>query len=152
MERSSGKPNQDLQLILKTILFSVCLLSVIGAHATTFQYLYDDRNQLSKVVDSTGIVIEYIYDPVGLPAPDGTSRLIIYDAIPAHSGPQGGFRWAVGGGQEYFGVVPDLAVFGKGMANGLPLAAVVGRRELMSEFEGAMAETEYLDLTAPQLR
>ena len=41
----------------------------------------------------------YIYDPIGLPAPDGKSLLIIYDAVPAHSwshgGPQGGFRWAV---------------------------------------------------------
>ena len=31
----------------------------------TFQYLYDDIGQLTKVVDSTGIVIEYIYDAVG---------------------------------------------------------------------------------------
>jgi hypothetical protein len=33
----------------------------------------------------------YIYDPRGLPAPDGASRLMIYDAVPAH----GGYRWAV---------------------------------------------------------
>lgn len=44
-----------------------------------------------------------------------------------------GFRWALAGGQEYFGVTPDLATFGKGMANGLPLACVVGRRDLMEE-------------------
>ncbi|HUJ71525.1 MAG TPA: IPT/TIG domain-containing protein [Verrucomicrobiae bacterium] len=31
----------------------------------TFQYFYDDLNQLSTVVDSTGVVINYIYDPVG---------------------------------------------------------------------------------------
>ncbi len=31
----------------------------------TFQYLYDDLNQLSKVVDSTGVVIQYVYDAVG---------------------------------------------------------------------------------------
>jgi YD repeat-containing protein len=31
----------------------------------TFQYIYDDLNQLSKVIDSTGVVIEYVYDPVG---------------------------------------------------------------------------------------
>ena len=33
--------------------------------ALTFQYFYDDLNQLAKVVDSTGIVIQYVYDPVG---------------------------------------------------------------------------------------
>ena len=41
----------------------------------------------------------------------------------------------MGGAPEHFGVVPDLATFGKGMANGLPLAAVVGRRDLMAEFD-----------------
>ncbi len=44
-----------------------------------------------------------------------------------------GFRWAKGGAQEFFGVVPDLATLGKGLANGLPLAAVVGQRTLMRE-------------------
>ena len=42
-----------------------------------------------------------------------------------------GFRFAAGGAQEYFGVMPDLAAFGKGLANGFPLSAVVGRRDLM---------------------
>lgn len=42
-----------------------------------------------------------------------------------------GFRLARAGGQERFGVVPDLAVFGKGLANGMPLACVVGKKDLM---------------------
>ncbi len=54
-----------------------------------------------------------------------------------------GFRWAVGGAQEYFGVVPDLATFGKGMANGLPLAVVVGREELMREFEDVFVSSTF---------
>ena len=55
--------------------------------------------------------------------------LLVYDEIVT------GFRLATGGGQEYHGVVPDLAVFAKGMANGMPLAAVVGRREVMGVAE-----------------
>lgn len=46
-----------------------------------------------------------------------------------------GFRFAPGGAQELFGVTPDIACFGKGLANGYPLAAVAGRREIMKEFE-----------------
>jgi glutamate-1-semialdehyde 2,1-aminomutase len=46
-----------------------------------------------------------------------------------------GFRYAKGGAQEYFGVVPDLATFGKGMANGYPLSAIVGRKEIMQLME-----------------
>jgi glutamate-1-semialdehyde 2,1-aminomutase len=45
-----------------------------------------------------------------------------------------GFRFAYGGAQEYYGVVPDLAALGKIIGGGFPLAAVVGRREIMRYF------------------
>jgi len=46
-----------------------------------------------------------------------------------------GFRFAKGGAQELFNVTPDLSTFGKGMANGFPLSAVVGRKDIMMEME-----------------
>ena len=42
-----------------------------------------------------------------------------------------GFRLALGGAQEYFGVVPDLCAFAKGFAAGLPMAAFGGKRKIM---------------------
>jgi glutamate-1-semialdehyde 2,1-aminomutase len=42
-----------------------------------------------------------------------------------------GFRWHLGGAQEYYGVTPDLSTFGKGIANGFSLSALVGRRDIM---------------------
>jgi len=42
-----------------------------------------------------------------------------------------GFRWALEGAASYFGVQPDLMTFGKGMANGFSVAAVVGRKDVM---------------------
>lgn len=48
-----------------------------------------------------------------------------------------GFRWDFGGAQKRFGVTPDLACFGKAMANGMPLSAIVGKRELMQELNTA---------------
>jgi glutamate-1-semialdehyde 2,1-aminomutase len=42
-----------------------------------------------------------------------------------------GFRWHVGGAQQIFGVEPDLSTFGKAIANGFSLAALVGKREIM---------------------
>jgi glutamate-1-semialdehyde 2,1-aminomutase len=42
-----------------------------------------------------------------------------------------GFRFAYGGAQEYYGVVPDVAALGKIVGGGFPLAAVVGRRDIM---------------------
>jgi len=46
-----------------------------------------------------------------------------------------GFRFAMGGAQEFFGITPDLATFGKAMSNGMPLSALVGRAEIMREIE-----------------
>lgn len=42
-----------------------------------------------------------------------------------------GFRLARAGVQEYFGVTPDLAVFAKGMANGMPISAYLGQSDLI---------------------
>ena len=55
--------------------------------------------------------------------------LLIFDEVVT------GFRFAPGGAQEYFGVTPDLTALGKGLANGFPLSAVVGRVELMRLME-----------------
>lgn len=46
-----------------------------------------------------------------------------------------GFRFAKGGAQELFGVVPDLATFGKAMANGYPVSAIAGRADVMKLME-----------------
>jgi glutamate-1-semialdehyde aminotransferase/spore coat polysaccharide biosynthesis protein SpsF (cytidylyltransferase family) len=46
-----------------------------------------------------------------------------------------GFRWMMGGAQKFHNVTPDLACFGKAMANGMPLSAIVGKRHIMKKFE-----------------
>jgi len=51
--------------------------------------------------------------------------LLIFDEVVT------AFRLANGGAQEFYGVIPDLACIGKSMANGMPLSAIVGKREYM---------------------
>ena len=46
-----------------------------------------------------------------------------------------GFRIALGGAQERYGVTADLACFSKAIANGMPLAALTGRRDVMALLE-----------------
>ena len=46
-----------------------------------------------------------------------------------------GFRFALGGAQELFGVTPDLTALGKGVANGYPLSVVCGSKDVMMEME-----------------
>jgi glutamate-1-semialdehyde 2,1-aminomutase len=52
-----------------------------------------------------------------------------------------GFRFAYGGAQEYYGVVPDLAAFGKVVAGGFPLACVAGVQPIMHHFDAALEGT-----------
>ena len=47
-----------------------------------------------------------------------------------------GFRIAWGGAQERYGVIPDLATYGKAMAGGFPMACLVGRAEVMGALDG----------------
>src|SRR5258708_7239400 len=46
-----------------------------------------------------------------------------------------GFRIAVGGAQEYFGVTPDLACYSKAFANGMPISLLTGRKDIMNLFK-----------------
>lgn len=60
-----------------------------------------------------------------------TSRcgvILIFDEVVT------GFRLAWGGGQEYYGVKPDLATLGKIMGGGYPIGAIVGREDLFYPF------------------
>src|SRR5262245_27517349 len=45
-----------------------------------------------------------------------------------------GFRLALGGAQEYFGVAADMATYGKTLGGGLPIGVLCGRKELMKRF------------------
>jgi glutamate-1-semialdehyde 2,1-aminomutase len=63
--------------------------------------------------------------------------LLIFDEIVT------GFRIARGGVQEYFGVTPDLAVFAKGIANGMPLSAYVGKAEFMDRLDTVTVSSTY---------
>ena len=55
--------------------------------------------------------------------------VLIFDEIVS------GFRSSIGGAQKKFGITPDLTTLGKAMANGMPLAALVGKKEIMKKLE-----------------
>jgi glutamate-1-semialdehyde 2,1-aminomutase len=51
--------------------------------------------------------------------------LLIFDEVVT------GFRVSMGGAQEYFGVTPDLATYGKALGGGVPIAGISGKREIL---------------------
>ena len=106
----------------------------------TFQY-----NQIESIEkhfqDNPGQIAAVILEPTNFYQPENNflqmlkdltheqGALLIFDEIIT------GFRMDMGGAQKVFGVIPDLATFGKSMANGFPISAIVGRREIMTWFE-----------------
>lgn len=59
---------------------------------------------------------------------DATGTILIFDEVIT------GFRVAAGGASARLGVTPDLAIFGKAIANGFPVACLAGRADLMDRF------------------
>jgi glutamate-1-semialdehyde 2,1-aminomutase len=114
-------------------------LSVSGL---THKFEYNNLTTLKKVLEENeGKVAAVIIEPMNFTYPESGflkgvqeltkagGALLIFDETIT------GFRFARGGAQELFGVTPDLSTFGKGLANGFPLSAVVGRRDVMMEME-----------------
>ena len=60
---------------------------------------------------------------------DNNSLILIFDEIVT------GFRFSLGGAQEFYRVTPDLTCLGKAMANGMPISCIAGKKEILEEFE-----------------
>ena len=101
---------------------------------------WDDRDELTRLFDVHGADIALVLVAAHYPSiPDAagfyrylrelTSR---HDAMLAYDEMVTGFRIALGGMAEATGVIPDLSVFGKGVANGMPLTVYCGRRDVLS--------------------
>ena len=110
--------------------------------ALTHNFTYNDISSLEAIFSShPGKIAAVILEPMSLQFPkpgflakvkelahkNGT--LLIFDEIIT------GFRLDLKGAQHLFGITPDLATFGKGVANGYPLSAIVGRKDIMTLME-----------------
>lgn len=108
----------------------------------THKFFYNDIESLEKnFTELKGKVAAVIMEPVNVVAPKDNflqkvkelthqnGAVLIFDETIT------GFRYANGGAQEFFGVTPDLASFGKGLANGYPVSAVAGRADIMKLME-----------------
>ena len=114
----------------------------------TIEFPYGDLDALEEAIkthrdDTACIILTPVGHPLAAPVeapPEGYLQgvreladkyetILIFDEI------RTGFRVAIGGAQERYGVTPDMAVFGKAMANGYPISACVGKSEYMKMLE-----------------
>lgn len=108
----------------------------------THSFSYNNLDSLRSVLqEHPGQFAAVILEPMNVTAPaegflEGVKALAhSHGALLVFDETITGFRFSNGGAQELFGVTPDLATFGKGLANGYPLAAVAGRRDVMKLME-----------------
>ena len=113
-----------------------------AVRALTHPFPYNDLAALEGVLDThPGEFAAVIMEPVNFYEPqpgylqgvkDLAHRhgaLLIFDEICS------GFHFGLGGAQKRWGVTPDMACFGKAMANGYPLSCLVGRADVMHIYE-----------------
>lgn len=108
----------------------------------THTFSYNDLGSLKVLLDShPEQFAAVILEPMNVTEPqpgflEGVKQLAHqHGALLVFDETITGFRYANGGAQALFGVTPDLATFGKGLANGYPVSAVAGRADVMREME-----------------
>jgi glutamate-1-semialdehyde 2,1-aminomutase len=102
---------------------------------------YLELEQLVRKTDDVAcIIIEPVASNMGLVVPEKEylneirkitqqmDIILIFDEVVT------GFRLALGGASEFFGIKPDLATFAKAMGNGFPIGAITGKKEIMQQF------------------
>jgi glutamate-1-semialdehyde 2,1-aminomutase len=114
--------------VLRTVIAIPCDLSLLES------VLKNDK-------DIAGVIIE----PTGgswakVPIPDGFLEKLrevtkTYDTLLIFDEVVTGFRWAIGGAQGLYGVIPDLTTLAKILAGGFPGGAVAGKKEVLESLE-----------------
>lgn len=113
-----------------------------AVQALTHSFAFGDLSSLQSVLEAhPGEFAAVILEPAGfIEPPDGYlaavkalthqhGAILVFDEIVT------GFRTALGGAAEKYGVTPDLVALGKAMGNGMPIAAVAGRADILREME-----------------
>ena len=106
-----------------------------AVQAISFTFSYNDIDSIKKSIDDdvAGIILEpvvfeepknnFLHELAQLCEEKGI--VLIFDEMWT------GFRMALGGAQEYFGITPDLATYSKAVANGMPISIITGKRKIM---------------------
>ncbi|HEX4562295.1 MAG TPA: SDR family oxidoreductase [Gemmatimonadales bacterium] len=104
-------------------------------------YTFDYNNPESFLAAMDDDVAAVILEPMVFEEPHQgflellRERCTLHGALLVFDEMWTGFRLAVGGAQQHFGVRPDLATFSKAVANGMPLSVLAGRADVMRLFD-----------------
>lgn len=121
-----------------------------GLAGTNLPFHYNNIDEFNALMDKhKGNIAAVVMEPIRNDYPqDGflekirdatheTGVVLVFDEITA------GFRLCPGGSHKVLGVDPDIAVFAKGMTNGYPLSAIIGRKDVMEAAQGTFISSTF---------
>ena len=121
-----------------------------GLKGTSFPFTYNDKKAFDELIEKyDGKIATVIMEPLRniYPKEDFLEHIrkvtkekniiLIFDEISA------GFRLCLGGSHLKFGVNPDIALFGKALSNGYPMAAIIGTKEVMQSAQDSFISSTY---------
>jgi len=122
---------------------------------TAIPFNYNRIDELRRIVEVNDVGV-IIAEPIRHHEPENDflgkireianriGAVLIFDEITS------GWRMNVGGVHELYNVYPDIVVYGKAMSNGFPMAAIIGRREIMDMAqESFISSTYWTERTGP---
>lgn len=117
---------------------------------TSIPFNYNQPETLDKIIaEENGKLAAIVMEPVRSKEPDSgflqhirdvskkIGTVLIFDEVTS------GWRMNTGGIHLLYGVNPDMAVFAKGMSNGYPMAAIIGRRKIMEAAQSTFISSTY---------
>lgn len=119
-----------------------------GLLKTSIPFEYNKIKKLQSIIENNDIGV-IVVEPMRHQKPedgflkkireiaDEIGAVLIFDEISI------GWRLVVGGSHLYFGVNPDIAVFGKAMSNGYPMSAIIGKGEIMDAVQTSFISSTY---------
>jgi len=103
---------------------------------------YNDIKSLEKIFEEHyNKIAAIVMEPVRTIMPDNEYLVLVRDLAHRHNAllifdeTLTGFRLSLGGAQNFFNVVPDLACYGSGLANGYPISAIAGKSDIFEELD-----------------
>ena len=120
-----------------------------GLTGTAIPFHYNKIKELEKIIFENKDIGVIVLEPIRHNEPengflqkvkkiaDDIGAVLIFDEVSS------GFRFNIGGVHLKYGVNPDIAVFAKAMSNGFPMAAIIGKKEVMEAAQETFISSTY---------
>ena len=121
----------------------------IGLKGTAMPFHYNKIEELESIVSKNKDIGTIVMEPVRYQKPKDNflekvreiskkiGAVLIFDEVSS------GWRFIIGGVHLKYGVNPDIAVFAKGISNGFPMAAIIGRKKVMQSAQTTFISSTY---------